>query len=1367
MITKDNLKEVLQALNFAQEGNTYTRAYKNGATISVDFTTQSIIYSPQDPRFKEGDYPSLENPSKGFVIHRSTTTNFSSNENFVCLVAVHKLLIKGYAPEHIILEPTFKIGHGQKAYGDILVLDLEFNPLVLIENKTYGAEFARAWNETLKNGGQLFSYYAVHKVPYLCLLAFNSHLEHDLKIICTKDNDVYLEQINKERKEADKKRSFADPANTNARAYFEVWSQTYLSTFTTQGLFEPQAQAYNIGKEKFQLADLRPLSASQMKGIYHEFATILRHHSIGNYENSFYILVDLFLCKLADEHIHPTDLQFPYKGVVADDPLSYCDRLLNLYEEGVSRFFKKDVVNVKKEQIAALFTSAKRYKGKFKEELDALFDKQKYFNIKKFNFIEVENAEEFYLNFKVLVQVAGLIQDLHLSATTHSNQFLGDLFEGFLNRHIHQTEGRFFTPTPITNFIIHSLPPLTSNPKVLDFACGAGHFLSEFMTHHKNAKVYGIEKNKDLSKVAKLACLFKNPNNQAKIFFQDALDHPAPAHKKDFQDFDLILSNPPYSVKGFLSTLDANVITSFTLGHKEIIDPKSYESNNAIECFFIERAQSWLKMGGVFALILPVSVLQKWGIYEKTRALLLDNFKILCIVELNSRTFGSTGTQTIILYAQRVQKFAQDLINALKEADFESANLKEDFTQVGFLQEYCAFRGYPLEDFRAFLQTKNLSPRLKESLKDLPKLEGEQIHALELEKMLLFASVQEEEVLILKSPPEKKGNASNKAKIVEFLGYDWSKRKGDEGIKYASTQNADDPDNEALSNIQSAKHIVTPLYNPDPKNADDPTKLAHALKSFMGSLLANTPRPNLSVYTDPDPAGYQLFSTPLSELIDFSKSVLDKAISLSPKQEAINPFEGGKWGLVRLGEVVSVADYVANGSFALLREKVQYLKQKNYAILVRLKDYSNGWSGDYIYVNKGAYDFLEKSKLNVGDIVMCNVGSLGVCFKVPNLGQPMTLAPNSILIKPCVETIKNDFLFCIFKTDMFQQLIQTISSSMAQPKFNKTDFRNLKIPLPPLQVQEQIIAECAKVEKRAQELQEGIQNYQNLILAVLGVCGLSHTKESKALAVDPKTKAFITDPRTRTYVTEGSQVAIAIRQSQKIKQILETLATLNLEATQSTDPKLEALKNLVQALPSPQAGGWDLVKLGAHCLINQHSHNPSLESQKYRYIDIDCVEKGTGKIHLNPPIAGNQLPTRARRLAPADSVAISSVRPYLKGFAYIEASMPNTLFSTGFAILQGKESLNSKFLYLLFMFSADLMRQMEERMPKASYPSLNTEDFKEFKIPLPPLQVQEQIVSVLSQIEQEIARLDTEIASLEGQEQEILQEFLANRERER
>ncbi|WP_120945391.1 restriction endonuclease subunit S [Helicobacter labacensis] len=158
------------------------------------------------------------------------------------------------------------------------------------------------------------------------------------------------------------------------------------------------------------------------------------------------------------------------------------------------------------------------------------------------------------------------------------------------------------------------------------------------------------------------------------------------------------------------------------------------------------------------------------------------------------------------------------------------------------------------------------------------------------------------------------------------------------------------------------------------------------------------------------------------------------------------------------------------------------------------------------------------------------------------------------------------------------------------------------------------------------------------------------------------------------------------------------------------------------------------------------------------------MEKGTGKIRLNPPIAGNQLPTRARRIAPANSLAISSVRPNLKGFAYIKESMPTTLFSTGFAILQGKESLKTPFLYALFMFSSDLMRQMEEKMPKASYPSLNTEDFRNLKIPLPPLKAQEQILAVVEALESKIALLQAQSPNLQAQQQAILQECLGTAE---
>ena len=64
-----------------------------------------------------------------------------------------------YEPKHIVLEPSFQVGHVNKpSYGDILVFDKKYKPLVLIENKTFGAEFSAEWNNMQKDGGQLFSY---------------------------------------------------------------------------------------------------------------------------------------------------------------------------------------------------------------------------------------------------------------------------------------------------------------------------------------------------------------------------------------------------------------------------------------------------------------------------------------------------------------------------------------------------------------------------------------------------------------------------------------------------------------------------------------------------------------------------------------------------------------------------------------------------------------------------------------------------------------------------------------------------------------------------------------------------------------------------------------------------------------------------------------------------------------------------------------------------------------------------------------------------------------------------------------------------------------------------------------------------------
>lgn len=154
--------------------------------------------------------------------------------------------------------------------------------------------------------------------------------------------------------------------------------------------------------------------------------------------------------------------------------------------------------------------------------------------------------------------------------------------------------------------------------------------------------------------------------------------------------------------------------------------------------------------------------------------------------------------------------------------------------------------------------------------------------------------------------------------------------------------------------------------------------------------------------------------------------------------------------------------------------------------------------------------------------------------------------------------------------------------------------------------------------------------------------------------------------------------------------------------------------------------------------------------------------KGDGKISFEQKILGKDAPSRAKRIIEKNSLVISTVRPYLKGFAYIETTPIKTLFSTGFAILKSINEQNfiTKLAYYYFMFSFDLMKQMEEKMPKASYPSINKEDIDNFKIPIPPLSEQQAIVSEIEKIEAKINALQTEIAAIPSQKEAILKKYL-------
>ena len=150
-------------------------------------------------------------------------------------------------------------------------------------------------------------------------------------------------------------------------------------------------------------------------------------------------------------------------------------------------------------------------------------------------------------------------------------------------------------------------------------------------------------------------------------------------------------------------------------------------------------------------------------------------------------------------------------------------------------------------------------------------------------------------------------------------------------------------------------------------------------------------------------------------------------------------------------ETIVVTDYVANGSFESLAKNVKYKSEEDFAVLIRLVDYNSQFKGDFVYIDKDAYEFLGKSKLYGDEIIISNVGAnVGTVFKCPHLKYKMSLAPNAIMVKFKGD---NDFYYYWLQSRYGQHMLQSIVTGSAQPKFNKTNFRDMSIPVPPINEQ--------------------------------------------------------------------------------------------------------------------------------------------------------------------------------------------------------------------------------------------------------------------------------------------------------------------------
>ena len=163
------------------------------------------------------------------------------------------------------------------------------------------------------------------------------------------------------------------------------------------------------------------------------------------------------------------------------------------------------------------------------------------------------------------------------------------------------------------------------------------------------------------------------------------------------------------------------------------------------------------------------------------------------------------------------------------------------------------------------------------------------------------------------------------------------------------------------------------------------------------------------------------------------------------------------WEVSRIKNVITLlTDYDANGSFSDIAKNCNINNGTPYAWMVRTTDLVNNRVGiveGNNYCDKKTYDYLAKSSLESGDLLMTKRGNVGMVYVVPECSCPMTLAPNLYLLKTKDSDINNRYLMHYLSSTKPKSQLAILNKSTTLGALYKDDVKSLQIALPPIDEQ--------------------------------------------------------------------------------------------------------------------------------------------------------------------------------------------------------------------------------------------------------------------------------------------------------------------------
>ena len=157
------------------------------------------------------------------------------------------------------------------------------------------------------------------------------------------------------------------------------------------------------------------------------------------------------------------------------------------------------------------------------------------------------------------------------------------------------------------------------------------------------------------------------------------------------------------------------------------------------------------------------------------------------------------------------------------------------------------------------------------------------------------------------------------------------------------------------------------------------------------------------------------------------------------------------------------------------------------------------------------------------------------------------------------------------------------------------------------------------------------------------------------------------------------------------------------------------------------------------------------QTDEFRYIDLGTVDRVTHSINDTETITKENAPSRAQQVVREGDVLFGTTRPMLKRYCIVPADYDGQVASTGFCVLRANtDRILTNFLFHL-LGTATFYEYVEANERGASYPAIPDNVVKKFRIPVPPLEVQREIVRVLDKFTQLEAELEAELEARRAQ----------------